>query len=800
MSNSETQDDRRCLLCQQPYCDVTMANCGCLLHSTCVPLYILFPGPRTNSIISCPSCRTADVTSISILPLPVTKLEEALHSREQDNGCSSTNASDSLLASDKKRAAATRSTLSRTGRWTHEESAFVDRIIKTFDSGLLPLPHGIKLNEFLCDLLACKTSRLTKKLKHEKLSARSYRSVGGCIISGNGLMSVQAGIGIQRAQTLFLRTISPPSLQMELRLNVMRVWRTQLANLCLQVGSHNLVDTTEWITSLSVVEHISSEDSLEAKRKRLKHALVEDANAAAQSGYDASDMISPNQCPSSTSAGAHESTSIGFQVNTAHPRDMPWARDSFYSLDGSIARESETHLGSQRKFTFGEDDMQLGSSLHEVSSFASLAALLTTPTASRRQSKAGSDVCDDVITTEPTGVLYEEKLISSQKPHSKPTLEGVIDSVVEGAFTEEENHGKFLAKVSRFLQDSNINFQHVDLWVPTEHCGSPRIRLTNAGFITVGSKSPSHVTKRLNEFGVYSKSFAFTPGFGLPGKVFVSNQPTWMNKLHDANPEEFSRVGGAKVYGVSTAVGLPVTSSIGTIVAVLYSTSDLTRDADLEARCMSYFHQLRPTPKWRLYIDVASDATEDPTAHQLPSLPYSSSTSIVPPSPVAEVSQASSSLNAQSLALLLGKYESSGLQGDSLIGNSMSLRLMLLRHPSCRTTIETDHVNTILSKYRSYVGAKYSESDIIRLIVKDWSTIALANMSSANTAAYSRVTSSDSYQVKAPNPESFGSMQPFHAAFSNDKKIGLEPRVVSDPTFQVQDYSPSLSPANFDSV
>lgn len=702
------------------------------------------------------------------------KFEEVLLLREQDNGYPSSNASPSLLsvlASDKKRAAATRSTFNRTyrtGRWTHEESAYVDRIIKAFDAGLLPIPHGIKLNNFLCDLLSCKTSRLTKKLKHEKLSARSYRSIGGSF-SGNSLMSTQAGIGIQRAQTLFLRTISPPSLQMELSLNVVRVWRTQLANLCLQTGSHNLVNTTEWITSLNAVEHTSAEDSLEAKRKRLKHALYEDASADAQG----SDMISLNQC---------ESTSIGLQVNTVHPQEGQ-SRDRFNSLDGSIARESETHFGSQRKFTFGEDEMQLGSSMHEVSSFASLAALLTTPTASRRQSKADSDICDNDNTTEPTGVLYEEKLTDSQKPDSKSTLEGVIDSVVKGAFTGE-NHGRFLEKVSQFLSESS-NFQHVDLWVPTEYSG--QVRLTNAGHITVGSTSSPHIAKRLNEFGVYSQRFTFSPGFGLPGKVFISNQPKWMNKVHHAKPEEFRRVGGAKVYGVRTAVGLPVATSIGTIVVVLYSTSDLTRDTNLEDRCLSYFHQLRPIPKWRLYIDIASDEAEDPIAPQLPG-----SSSIVPPSPVSEVSQASSSLNEQSLALLLGKYESFGMQCDALVGNSMSLRLLLLRHPLCRTTIETDHVDTILSKYRSYVGAKYSESDVVRLIVDDWSTLALANtMSTANTSAHSRITSSDSYQVNAPNPESFGSTESLHAAsISYDKKIGLEPRVVSDPTFQ----------ANFDSV
>lgn len=53
----------------------------------------------------------------------------------------------------------------RTGRWSHEETVYVERIIQLFDGGCFALPNGIKLNELLRDLLLCKSSRLTKKMK-----------------------------------------------------------------------------------------------------------------------------------------------------------------------------------------------------------------------------------------------------------------------------------------------------------------------------------------------------------------------------------------------------------------------------------------------------------------------------------------------------------------------------------------------------------------------------------------------------------------------------------------------------------
>jgi hypothetical protein len=44
----------------------------------------------------------------------------------------------------------------RTGRWSTCETEYVDLLISSFDSSSLALPHGIKLNEFLRDILMCK--------------------------------------------------------------------------------------------------------------------------------------------------------------------------------------------------------------------------------------------------------------------------------------------------------------------------------------------------------------------------------------------------------------------------------------------------------------------------------------------------------------------------------------------------------------------------------------------------------------------------------------------------------------------
>lgn len=191
----------------------------------------------------CPCCHRSPVVQIRVLPLPMTVLEEAARLRDMDNEALAISHSESSMASGSpmnsialsngtnKRnfmAKSSNNRAYRTGRWTSEESAYTDKLIKAFDAGQLPLPHGIKLNDFLCELLSCRTSRLTKKLKNAKLSARTYRSWASGYMGGYPALNV--GGDIQRAQTLFLKIIAPEWVRMELQFNISRMWRTHLAN------------------------------------------------------------------------------------------------------------------------------------------------------------------------------------------------------------------------------------------------------------------------------------------------------------------------------------------------------------------------------------------------------------------------------------------------------------------------------------------------------------------------------------------------------------------------------------------
>ncbi|CAM9121774.1 unnamed protein product [Ascophyllum nodosum] len=53
----------------------------------------------------------------------------------------------------------------RTGRWHSYETMYAQRIVADFEAGTMPLSEGTKLGNFLCNILNCSPSRLSKKLK-----------------------------------------------------------------------------------------------------------------------------------------------------------------------------------------------------------------------------------------------------------------------------------------------------------------------------------------------------------------------------------------------------------------------------------------------------------------------------------------------------------------------------------------------------------------------------------------------------------------------------------------------------------
>src|SRR5262245_48056494 len=70
----------------------------------------------------------------------------------------------------------------------------------------------------------------------------------------------------------------------------------------------------------------------------------------------------------------------------------------------------------------------------------------------------------------------------------------------------------------------------------------------------------------LKPFRAVSESFHFESGIGLPGRVWKSKQPTWVEDV--TNDPNFPRSAAARTAGLKTGVGIPILSG-GNVIAVL---------------------------------------------------------------------------------------------------------------------------------------------------------------------------------------------------------------------------------------
>jgi hypothetical protein len=126
----------------------------------------------------------------------------------------------------------------RSGRWTDEETDYCDKLIELFEQGKLPIPEDIKLNDFLSNMLKSKQSRLTKKMKNAKLSARQYKRETGII------ENEEEAVAFSRLETDFIASIKCNMERSEIKFHMQKEWRELFSTYCISMG--HKVDAHDW--------------------------------------------------------------------------------------------------------------------------------------------------------------------------------------------------------------------------------------------------------------------------------------------------------------------------------------------------------------------------------------------------------------------------------------------------------------------------------------------------------------------------------------------------------------------------
>ena len=161
----------------------------------------------------------------------------------------------------------------RTGRWTTEETQYCDKLIEKYEKGELPVQDGVKLNDFLANMLKSKQSRLTKKMKNAKLSAKTYQAKSGYIVNDAEARE------FSKLEVDFYESIQCDLERAEIRFHMQKEWRELFSSYCVSMGQK--LDADDWLSSVEELDRRVSQAKDAARMARRKvmmgYALSQDS-------------------------------------------------------------------------------------------------------------------------------------------------------------------------------------------------------------------------------------------------------------------------------------------------------------------------------------------------------------------------------------------------------------------------------------------------------------------------------------------------------------------------------------------
>ncbi|CAB9518905.1 phosphotransferase system component [Seminavis robusta] len=246
----------RCLTCGYGGCDIRVSGCGCTLHARCLRLKP--GGPMT----ACPHCNKPS-SGLVLFPMSFREIDEAkktsnaLQNGQRNRGRK--RKSEGPTGLEEKGGYVSER---RTGRWTVEEMTYCDKLIEKFESGEMPIVNGIKLNEFLGNMLKSKQSRLTKKMKNAKLSTKTFQRTIGY------LHDVNEAREFSELEESFYNAIQDLQERAEIKFHMQREWREQFSQFCVSIGQP--LDADGWLSSVEEMDRRASSAQNAARMTRRK--------------------------------------------------------------------------------------------------------------------------------------------------------------------------------------------------------------------------------------------------------------------------------------------------------------------------------------------------------------------------------------------------------------------------------------------------------------------------------------------------------------------------------------------------
>jgi len=264
-----------CRRCGHGGCDLKVLDCGCLFHARCLQIT-----PNTP-LTTCPACQSP-VRSLYLMPMDFSEIDQARiaaasmapsskRGKKRKNATiARLNPSNSLGGNGSEESGD--GTDLRTGRWTADETEYCDKLISAYEKGELPISEGVKLNDFLATMLKSKQSRLTKKMKNAKLSAKTYMPKAGYVVDDEDAKK------FSQLEVAFYESIQCDMERAEIRFHMQKEWREFFSSYCVSMGQK--LDADAWLSSAEELDRRASQAKDAARMARRKvmmgYALTQD--------------------------------------------------------------------------------------------------------------------------------------------------------------------------------------------------------------------------------------------------------------------------------------------------------------------------------------------------------------------------------------------------------------------------------------------------------------------------------------------------------------------------------------------
>ena len=293
--------------------------------------------PNEGGLRTCPQCKNS-INGISILPMSFRELDDAKIAAQVTSSLNGTagkrkrkgiidepNAQGLSPGIDKQ---AGEESDQRTGRWTAAETAYVDELIAKFEEGSLPLPEGIKLNDFLAGMLQCKQSRLTKKMKNAKLSSRSFNRTTGF------LKMLDVAREFSGQEEAFFHSIQCGEERAEMRFHMQKQWRELFSGYCVNLGQ--TLDADAWLDSVEEIERRASMAKDAARMARRKLMMGKALNQDSKNP-DTGVIIDQSGCDMRIFQGPNASSAESIASGTAGPADYASLVNSIHACGNDFS-------------------------------------------------------------------------------------------------------------------------------------------------------------------------------------------------------------------------------------------------------------------------------------------------------------------------------------------------------------------------------------------------------------------------------------------------------------------------------